>query len=83
MSRDLYQVIERMVDEIPEDQEWLLNRLASHKTSVSYCPPESMGFWWNEVANSLADAIPEPKLWWELRVAEIFNGKPLDLPEKV
>lgn len=73
--RELGNVIDEILSHIPLEHEGLISHLKSYKESSLYAPPEGQGIWWRHTALTLYEIIPVPTEPWELRVAEIFNGK--------
>lgn len=72
--RNLVEVIDNIIEEIPFTEGQLLDRLQDQKNSICYAAPEMIGFWWNQVADTLWDEIGEPTLDWQIKVAKIFSG---------
>lgn len=72
--RNLVEVIDNIIEEIPFTEGQLIDRLQDHKSSVSFAAPELITFWWNEVADTLWQEIGEPTLDWQVKVAKIFSG---------
>jgi hypothetical protein len=76
MSRDLKNVIENMMTEVPENEFDLICSLKSKQESVKFSAPELMDMWWQEVYDCLMYYIGEnPKEEWEYKVLSVFSTK--------
>lgn len=73
--RNLDTVIRNILKIVPADEKQLIGALRDNLSSVEFSSPEMLSFWWNEVADTLMEEIGEPKLGWQLKVANEFNGK--------
>jgi len=79
MNRNLVNIIQQMIDEIPITEQDFINSLKDNQNSVSYAAPELMSMWWNEVVDTLWDFIPEtPTEEWQFKVLSIFSTKTVD-----
>lgn len=73
--RELADVIDLIVEQIPETENLLLLRLESMKSSVVCRAPEMTSFWWHELQDLLIQDIGDPVEEWELKVEKIFTGE--------
>ena len=75
--RYLPEIVDQLLEFIPEVEEYtsLKQQLKSLATSASYSPPEDQGRWWRHVAQVLYHSIGEPKEDWQIKLANLFNGK--------
>ncbi len=75
MQRMLCRVLDDVLQLIPiDDYEILVSELKSIQTSASYAAPEVQGAWWFHAAQALNEHLGEPKLDWQIKIAEIFGG---------
>jgi hypothetical protein len=75
--RDISEVIEKIIREIPQDQQKgdlsrVLRRVSS---SAKYTAPELMYERWNQVAEVLERYLGDPTEEWKRRIASIFTGR--------
>ena len=75
--RDLCEVIDQMLEVIPEEEMKLREALIDHKESIEISPPEMMLIQWNEVGDTLyhyvfSDFYPEIK--WQAQIEKIWTG---------
>jgi hypothetical protein len=76
--RELSNVIEAMLEKIPEEN-GLYSTLMSNLESTKFAPPEMIKhFWWSEVHSNLMEAINIPKEDWEFNVLSIFSTKSVE-----
>ena len=75
--RDIGEVIEKMVREIPKDEDnsWLISKLQAVARRARVTPQESIQSLWNEVANVLERKLGDPDEEWKRRIASIFAGR--------
>lgn len=76
--RDITQVIEKIIREIPqkwEQRAFVTGRLRSISNSARYTAPELMQQRWNQVAVVLETWIGEPDEEWKRKIATIFAGR--------
>jgi len=76
--RDIVEVIDKMVREIPADWElarFTVGRLRSVANSAKYTAPEDMQRLWNEVAGILEVNLGDTDEEWKWRIASIFAGR--------
>jgi len=73
--RELGDVIDAMLVEVPETESGLRAALAGIKSSNAFAPPEGARMWWKATVDLLMNEIGEPKSGWQKRVAAIFSGK--------
>lgn len=79
MSRNLEDVIEEMIKEIPSSEQRFINQLKDNQTSVNFSAPELLGMWWDEVHGTLCSHIPEiPNEEWQFKVLSIFSTKSVE-----
>lgn len=75
--RDLCEIIDRMLEVIPEDQTILREKLESHYESVMLSPPEMILFQWNEVGDTLYQFVFSdfyPEVEWQDKIERIWTG---------
>jgi hypothetical protein len=72
--RNLYEVIEKMIEIIPEENNSLISQLKDIQASVSFAAPELRSFWWNECANTLNSNIVDITEDWQIKLGSIFSG---------
>ena len=75
--RNLYKIIDNMLEVIPEENERLIYSLKDIQSSFAFSSPEMVSFWWNECANILNSEIPDRLENWHFKLADIFSGKKL------
>jgi hypothetical protein len=75
IMRNLYTVIDSMLEIIPPENERLIERLNAIKSSLGFAAPEMTSFWWNECANALNSEIPVQSEDWHFKLVKIFSGK--------
>lgn len=73
--RELGEVIDAMLAEVPETESRLRAALVGFKSSNDFAPPEGAKMWWKATVDLLMKEIGEPKSEWQKRVAAIFSGK--------
>jgi hypothetical protein len=79
MNRNLENVIEDTIKEIPESECNLICSLKSKQESVSLSAPELMYIWWQEVHDCLMYDIGEkPTEEWQYKVLSIFSTKTIE-----
>jgi hypothetical protein len=74
MGRSLFDVIDRILVEVPADEVGLRTDLEKAKQSALYAAPEIQYLCWSKAAAALNFHIPEQTLDWHKRVAVIFSG---------
>lgn len=74
--RKLTEVIDNMVDLIPNHEINFITELESMRSSAAYCAPEQMVQWWLAVAHLLEDELGEeaPTSGWEFEVWKEWMG---------
>ena len=80
MDRNLHNVIENMIREIPEiEGGGLILSLKSKQESVRFSAPELMYVWWEEVHSCLMYYFGEkPSEEWEYKVLSIFSTRTVE-----
>jgi hypothetical protein len=73
--RNLSEVIDAMLAEVPETETALVAGLKRIKQSIGYVAPEGMTIWWRNTQSMLVNEVGVPKCDWQDRVANIFVGK--------
>lgn len=73
-QRNLIDVIDKMIEAIPESQVYIIDCLNDLRGSVDFSSPESISFWWSEVSIFLSDNI-DLSTDWGVAVQNIFTGK--------
>lgn len=63
--RNLVEVIQQILDIIPEDKIEIISILNDNKTSVEIAPPEMIPFWWKEIHKNLTDYIFNKEFYYE------------------
>lgn len=74
--RNLYKVIEQLLDVIPDDQTVLRHRLCVARNSYTFAAPETQTTWWHCASDLLAEFVdPHVQLKedWALKVVEIWT----------
>ncbi len=73
--RNLTEVIQQMLAEIPASEESLKAGLRDVRSSAETASPEMMPFWWREAAQTLEDNIPQDaqEEWQNKLVGIWFN----------
>jgi len=76
-KRELSEVIENMIKEVPKEGHFLKVALEATRSSATYSSPEGMGMFWLETAGHLKDwfgtRTPDTFTDWEKRMIEVFN----------
>ena len=75
MPRDLIVVIDQMIKEIPSSEQTFLEIMKDRRSSVAYCAPEMIGFWWHELAKTLNDEFGDDEavlVDWQKRVINVW-----------
>lgn len=84
--RDLVQVIDLMLAEVPAEEKVFRERLLDCRSSAAYSAPELMGCRWRATANVLLEELgaePKPEGTWQRRVKEVwFDGPAPDVVMK-
>lgn len=76
MGRNLMSVIDEILMNMPDTETKFKYQLKDNKSSVSCAAPELMGFWWNNVYETLLDNIPnKPTEEWQYKILSIFSTK--------
>lgn len=76
--RDLYSLINRMLEVIPETEDDLRDELKDERNSVSYAAPEMMPMWFGEVQETLDTYVftdLEHIDGWKESVRQIWVGE--------
>lgn len=76
--RNIYDVVDRMIPLIPEDEGALLFELRSLRQSALYAAPESARMWWTEFHRVINEYLPPPGSQlteWQTSVVNIFMDK--------
>jgi hypothetical protein len=73
--RELKDVIDRMLEHVPEEEWVLVDELRRIRTESEYVAPEAKADVWQRTHRVLATAIGEPTKSWEIEVTEIFSGR--------
>jgi hypothetical protein len=74
--RDIKQVINDVIAEIPETDAALISDLKKLLRSCSYSAPEMAGHRWTQGSLILGHHIPEPVEDWQKRAVDIWTDKP-------
>jgi hypothetical protein len=74
-GRNIGEVIDRIVAQIPPDKEWARQSLLFVKRDASFTAPELMYMRWNQAAEILDDAFHNETEQWALNIQDIFSGK--------
>lgn len=76
-KRHLAEVLENIVAQIPDEQEYFRESLDSTRSSATTAAPEMMHVWWRQAFTHIRDYFGNrsPESWqpWERKVVEIFN----------
>lgn len=76
--RNLNQVLNAIVNQIPKDVEYrenIIKEFDSVCESISYTAPEALHLRWYQCADILFDYIPEPTLDWQKTITRIFSAE--------
>ena len=75
MSRDIGDVIDRIIQVLPEEANPVVAaELKKIKSDAGFAAPETMGGVWNKAAQVLTIYIGIPKEDWQIKVSKIFSG---------
>ena len=81
MQRSIYEVVVKIIDEIPINNVDMIYDLKKLTDDMAYCPPEMAISLWNRLSNILNCYIPFKPLdkfdelkGWERKVVKIFMG---------
>ena len=81
MYRSIYEVVIKIIDQIPTDKVDMIYDLKKLIDDMVYCPPEMFHSLWNRLSNILNRYIPFKPLdklneleIWENKVIKIFMG---------
>lgn len=72
--RNLSDVVDKMLEVIPVENESLINQIKAARQSSLFAAPEMQSVFWNECASALISEIGEPVVEWQKQVAAIFSG---------
>jgi len=79
MDRNLVNIIQKMICEIPKTEIKFINRLKTSQQNVLFTAPELRYLRWEEVHETLWGFIPNmPTEEWQFKVLSIFSTKTLD-----
>lgn len=70
--RNCWEVIQQMINKVPEDKEALLDDLEWNLEDAAYKPPEET-IQWQRTQSTLIKHIPKPIEDWEFEVLSIFT----------
>ena len=75
--RNIGEVIDRMLAEIPASEETFIYDLNNVMGSVRYSAPEMIGMWWEELTIVANDHLPHPNdcAPWQTKVGMILMDK--------
>ena len=73
-NRDLVDVIDRMLELIPDSEHDLRKKLASVQDSAHYTPPDGMAIRWEQLLKVLWNNLGAPVAGWQVQVARLFGG---------
>ena len=77
--RDLSNILQQIINEIPITEQEFTNNLKDNLSSVSCAAPELINMWWNEVHETLWNFIPEkPNKEWQFKILSIFSTKTVE-----
>jgi hypothetical protein len=77
--RNLSEVINKILREIPESNQKFINELKNNLSSVSCAAPKLIPMWWNEVYATIQGNIPEKlNKEWHFKILSIFSIKPIE-----
>lgn len=75
--RNIGEVIDKMVEKVPDGEEELRQQLDRVKKAAGYTPPEMMTGPWNELAAVCQRCMGQPPYEvgsWKENVLKVFNG---------
>ena len=79
MSRNIGEVVDRILEVIPEEETWLIKCLNKIMKDISYSPPEAVGRFWGELGERLSFSIKElNKDEWKVLAASILTDMTVD-----
>jgi hypothetical protein len=83
-ERNLSEVIDHIIAVVPVTEVDFIVSLASNRSSVNFCAPEMLPFWWREVHSTILDNVPSvPVEEWHYQVLSIFSTHPIDEMKKM
>ena len=76
-QRDIFEVIVKILEVIPKDQEKLITSLNKYFDKLEFMPPEYLfGYYsWGPLGDILNKNIPEVKEDWQIKIRDIINDK--------
>lgn len=80
-DRDLIEVLDRVLEVIPESEGELRNGLQKVRSSAGYTAPEAIASRWIEAADVFAEHLPADTNVmsdWQARVAELWLDTPIE-----
>jgi hypothetical protein len=73
--RQLSDVINKIIECVPKNEDKIIVGLKDIKSSVMYASPEIQYFWWNELALFLENELGDPKnVKWKLKIVKLLGG---------
>jgi len=75
-QRDIFEIIVKILEVIPKDQEKLITSLNKYFDKLEFMPPEYLfGYYsWGPLGDILNKNIPEVKEEWQIKIRDIING---------
>jgi hypothetical protein len=76
-QRDIFEIIVKILEVIPKDQEKLITSLNKYFDKLEFMPPEYLfGYYsWGPLGDILNKNIPEVKEDWQIKIRDIINNK--------
>ncbi len=79
LPRNLVDVINLMLDIVPEEAAPLRLYLEATKTTLGFQPPEAMNFWWQQISSTLPFHIRPPfEYEWQKQIIATFMNKSVE-----
>ena len=75
MSRDIHEVICKIVDQVPESEPSIRKGLLMISDAYLYSAPEVKQFAWDDVADYLNAHCQPTRSDWEMKIYKIFGDK--------
>jgi hypothetical protein len=75
-QRDIFEIIVKILEVIPKDQEKLITSLNKYFDKLEFMPPEYLfGYYsWGPLGDILNKNIPIIKEEWQIKIRDIING---------
>ena len=76
-QRDIFEVITKILEIIPKEQEKLIKSLNKYIDKLLFMPPEHMRsfYCWSALAEILNNSISDVKEDWQIKIRDVVNNK--------